>query len=57
MAEAALALCSGSFVGQVTYSRRLIHALGRPLKSLDGNTVIGDAFAPAHVDSLNSNNN
>lgn len=49
MAEAALALCSGSFVGQIAYSRRLIHSLGRPLKALDGNTVIGDAFAPADL--------
>ena len=49
MAEAALALCTGSFVGQVTYSRRLIHSLGRPLKALDGDTVIGDAFAPADL--------
>jgi NAD(P)-dependent dehydrogenase (short-subunit alcohol dehydrogenase family) len=49
MAEAALALCSGSFVGQIAYSRRLIHSLGRPLKTLDGNTVIGDAFARADL--------
>lgn len=49
MAEAALALCTGSFVGQITYSRRLIHALARPLKALDGDTIIGDAFMPADV--------
>lgn len=53
MAEAALALCTGSFVGQVTYSRRWLHSLGRPLKALDGETVIGDAFTPADFDSLN----
>lgn len=47
MAEAALALCTSSYVGQITYSRRLLHGLGRPLKALDGNTVIGDAFTPA----------
>lgn len=52
MAEAALALCSGHFVGQVTYSRRLLHALGRPLKALDGKTVIGDAFTRVDIDSL-----
>lgn len=49
MAEAALALCSGSLVGQVTYSRRLIHSLGLPLKGLDGDTVVGDAFTPADL--------
>ena len=32
-------------------------ALGRPLKSLDGDTVIGDAFTPADVESLDTNNN
>jgi hypothetical protein len=57
MAEAAVALCSGSFVGQVTYSRRLIHSLGRPLKGLDGDAVIGDAFAAADVESPNPDNN
>lgn len=50
MAEAALALCTGSMVGQVTYSRQLIHALGRPLKALDGKTVIGDAFTLVDFD-------
>lgn len=51
MAEAALALCSGAHIGQVTYSRRLIHSLGLPLKSLDGETVIGDALTPAFLTS------
>lgn len=44
MAEAALILCSGSHVGEVVYSRNLLHASGRPLRSLDGTRVIGDAF-------------
>ena len=44
MAEAALELCSGSHVGQIVYSRDIIHASGRKLMSLDGKEVIGDAF-------------
>jgi hypothetical protein len=51
MAEAALELCSGSHVGQVTYSRRLLHSLGLSVKSLDGQTVLGDAFLPADLDA------
>jgi len=47
MAEAALELCTGRHVGQVAYSRQLLHATGRPLRSLDGSQVIGDAFTPA----------
>lgn len=53
MAEAALALCSTTLTAQVCYSRQLLHGLGRPLKSLDGKAVIGDAFkladGEAHV--------
>ncbi|MEM1110375.1 MAG: SDR family NAD(P)-dependent oxidoreductase [Pseudomonadota bacterium] len=44
MAEAALELCSGRHVGQVVFSRNLLHATGRRLHSLDGKTIIGDAF-------------
>ena len=44
MAEAALELCTGSHVGQVVYSRNLLHAVGRKLHSLDGSELIGDAF-------------
>jgi NAD(P)-dependent dehydrogenase (short-subunit alcohol dehydrogenase family) len=44
MAEAALELCTGSHVGQVVYSRNIVHASGRKLKSLDGQQIIGDAF-------------
>lgn len=47
MAEAALALCAGHHVGRITYSRQLIHSLGLPVKSLDGKTILGDAFLPA----------
>ncbi len=51
MAEAALALCSGNHVGRVTYSRRLLHSLGLQVMSLDGTTLLGDAFLPADLDS------
>lgn len=44
MAEAALTLCSGTHVGQVVYSRNIVHATGGMLHSLDGSQVIGDAF-------------
>ncbi|MDZ7781497.1 MAG: SDR family NAD(P)-dependent oxidoreductase [Halioglobus sp.] len=47
MAEAALALCSGSLLGQVCYSRQLLHSLGRRVMSLDGATELGDAFLAA----------
>ena len=46
MAEAALELCTGRHVGQVVYSRNIVHASGRRLHSLDGQEVIGDAFTP-----------
>jgi citronellol/citronellal dehydrogenase len=51
MAEAALALCSQQITGQVCFSRRLLHMLGLPLKSLDGKTLIGDAFTEADLES------
>jgi NAD(P)-dependent dehydrogenase (short-subunit alcohol dehydrogenase family) len=51
MAEAALALCSGSHVGRVAYSRQLIHSLGLKVKSLDGASVLGDAFMPTDLDA------
>jgi 3-oxoacyl-[acyl-carrier protein] reductase len=44
MAEAALSLCSGTHVGQVTYSRRWLHAQGRKVMSLSGEVELGDAF-------------
>jgi NAD(P)-dependent dehydrogenase (short-subunit alcohol dehydrogenase family) len=46
MAEAALELCTGRHVGRVVYSREIVHACGRKLRSLDGENVIGDAFTP-----------
>lgn len=52
MVEAALELVTGSHIGQVVYSRRLLHAVGRPVRSLDGRHVLGDAFMPADVDAV-----
>jgi len=49
MAEAALELCSGRHVGRVVYSREIVHACGRKLRGLDGENVIGDAFAPGEL--------
>ena len=49
MAEAALLLCTGRHVGQVVYSRNILHACGRKLHSLDGKQVIGDAFTPGDI--------
>lgn len=51
MAEAALALCSGRHIGQVCFSRQLLHSLGRRVMSLDGSVDLGDAFLPADLDS------
>ncbi|RLQ22911.1 SDR family NAD(P)-dependent oxidoreductase [Seongchinamella sediminis] len=50
MAEAALELCTGRHVGEVAYSRNIIHATGRKLHDLSGTQVIGDAFTPAALD-------
>jgi citronellol/citronellal dehydrogenase len=44
MAEAALSLCSGTHVGQVTYSRRWLHAQARQVMSLTGEVELGNAF-------------
>lgn len=52
MAEAALELVSGRHVGRVVTSREILHAVARPVRSLDGRRVIGDALAPADLDSI-----
>jgi citronellol/citronellal dehydrogenase len=49
MAEAALELCSQRHVGRVVFSRDILHAVGRPLRSLDGQRIIGDAFTLADI--------
>lgn len=51
MAEAALELCTERHVGQIVLSRDLIHAVGRNVRSLDGKSVLGDAFLEADVDA------
>jgi NAD(P)-dependent dehydrogenase (short-subunit alcohol dehydrogenase family) len=51
MAEAALELCSGRHVGCVTYSRDIVHTVGRKVRSLDGLEVLGDAFLEADVEA------
>ena len=44
MAEGALELCSGRHVGRVVTSREVVHGAARKVHSLDGQTVLGDAF-------------
>ena len=51
MAEAALELCTGRHVGRVIFSRDLLHQVSRPVRSLDGKTVLGDAFIEADVEA------
>ena len=51
MAEAALELCSGRHIGEVVLSRDLLHRVGRKVRSLDGKTILGDAFLPADVEA------
>ena len=51
MAEGALALCTGRHVGRVIFSRDIVHETARPVRSLDGGTVLGDAFLAADVDA------
>jgi len=51
MAEAALELCTRRHVGEVVFSRDLLHRVGRKVHSLDGRQVLGDAFLSADVES------
>jgi short-subunit dehydrogenase len=52
MVEAALELVTERHIGQVAYSRSLLHSVGRPVRSLDGSRVIGDAFLAADLEAL-----
>ena len=52
MVEAALELVTQRHVGQIAYSRTLLHSLGRPVRSLDGSRVIGDAFLAADLETV-----
>ncbi len=49
MAEAALELVTGRHVGQITYSRVLLHQVARKVRSVDGSQELGDAFLPANM--------
>ena len=51
MAEGALELCSGRHVGRVLTSREIVHGTARKVHSLDGKTVLGDAFLLADPES------
>ena len=51
MAEGALELCSGRHVGRVLTSREIVHGTARKVHSLDGRTVLGDAFLLADPES------
>ncbi len=44
MAEGALEFCSGRHVGRIITSREIVHYVARKVHSLDGKTVLGDAF-------------
>lgn len=44
MAEGALELCTGRHVGRVVFSRDILFEMARAVRSLDGRTVLGDAF-------------
>ena len=52
MIEAALELCTGKHIGQVCYSRQLLHSTDRAVKSLDGQQTIGDAFMHADINNI-----
>jgi hypothetical protein len=50
MIEAALELCTERHVGEIVLSRELLHRVARPVRSLDGKTIIGDAFLAADLE-------
>ncbi len=51
MAEGALEFCTGRHVGRVCASRDIVHYTGGKVHSLDGKTVLGDAFLLGDPDS------
>lgn len=51
MVEAALELATRPHVARVTASRPLLHEVARPVRSLDGRTVLGDALMPVDLDA------
>jgi len=50
--EAALELLTQRHVGRIARSRSLLHSLGRPVRGLDGDRVIGDAFLTADPEAV-----
>jgi hypothetical protein len=52
MAEAALELVTQPHFGRIVYSRELLHQVGRPVRSLDGKQVLGDALLPADLSGV-----
>lgn len=52
MVEAALELVSERHVGRIVYSREILHGVARPVRSLDGQKVLGDAFLPADLEAV-----
>ena len=51
MAEGALEFCTGRHVGHVVTSREIVFDVARKVHSLDGKTVLGDAFLLGDPDS------
>lgn len=51
MAEGALELCTGRHVGRIIASREIVHYVAGKVHSLDGKTVLGDAFLLGDPDS------
>ena len=39
-------------LGRVVTSREILHEVARPVRSLDGARVLGDAFLPADLDAV-----
>jgi NAD(P)-dependent dehydrogenase (short-subunit alcohol dehydrogenase family) len=52
MVEAALELVTEAHVGRIVSSRPLLHERARPVRSLDGATVLGDARLPVDLDAV-----
>jgi hypothetical protein len=42
-------LLTGRHVGRIANSREILHEVARPVRSLDGLHVLGDALMPADV--------
>ena len=54
MAEGALELCTGRYVGRVVFSRNIVHEAGRTVMALDGKTALGDALLLGDPDATAS---